>query len=340
LQATFINTAIINKKIMKKFYAIIMIALPFFFQTANAQSQYTSVGLNPLAHYSVKGGNNILVGPDTLAPPSFGPPLECDTAPKLYGWSAPTTGSVFGSNSLGETECAEKYYATGTVNEVLVWVGKKKGTTGTTSAKIYSIDGTTKGPSATVLGTSAVVTTGSILTNKLTSYMFSSAVNVTSPFVISLVFPTTTGDTVAVVSNAIGCSTSDSLSWMNFPAAGGWKSTPSSLSSHQNTDLWIFPVGATLTGVSEYSTKGLSLLGAFPNPANDFTNIQYHIDEPGLVSVQVFDLSGRVIQNSSEKLVAGTHDIKVSLKDVAAGNYYYTVKTESAQLTSKFIVTK
>ena len=82
------------------------------------------------------------------------------------------------------------------------------------------------------------------------------------------------------------------------------------------------------------------MLGAYPNPAQDFTNIRYRIDEPTNVSVEVFDLTGRVIEHSSEKLTAGTHDIKISLQGVSAGNYYYTIKTKNSQLTSKFAVTK
>jgi hypothetical protein len=324
---------------MKKIYSAIILFMPFLFQTVNAQSNLASVEARPVPSYhSIKGSNMSFIVNDTLVPPSFGSPLQCDTAPKLYGWSAPATGDVYGNNSFGETQCAQKYYATGTISEVLAWIGYKAGTTGSSSAKVYSIDAVKKGPSSTVLGTSAAVTTGSISTVALTSYAFTPAVSVTSMFALSVVFPTTTGDTVSVVSNVMGCSTSDSLSWVNFPS--GWRSTLSAISSHPNTDLWIFPVGAALAGVSEYSTTGLSLLGAYPNPAKDFTSLKYRTDMPGLVSIEVFDLTGRVIANTSETLNAGTHEIKISLKDLVAGNYYYTVKTGSAQLTSKFAVVK
>ncbi|HCS20613.1 MAG TPA: hypothetical protein DIW47_08635, partial [Bacteroidetes bacterium] len=84
----------------------------------------------------------------------------------------------------------------------------------------------------------------------------------------------------------------------------------------------------------------LTLMGAYPNPAKDFTNISYTIMEQATVSVNVFDLTGRVILNSSQPLSAGTHNIKVSLKDIPAGNYYYTITTGDARLTSKFVVAK
>jgi len=325
---------------MKKIYfsfLIISVAVSSAFGQTTFSSGIKSVPVNN--QIIVKSGISAL-GTDTLVPPSFGSPVLCDSAPKLYSWQAPATGYVFGNNSYGEIECAEKYYATGSVNEVLVWHGYVTGATGNTTVKIYSINPTTKGPSATVLGTSAAVITGSISTTAFTSYAFSPAVAVTSNFAAAVVFPVTTGDTVVVVSTAIGCSTPDSLSWLNFPAFGGWRSTPSIISGHPNADLYIIPIGTFATGVNEYSANGLSLLGAFPNPASDFTNISYRLNEPSNVSVKVFDLTGRVIEKSSENLSAGNHNIKVSLKNLSAGNYYYTIKTEKAQLTSKFVVIK
>lgn len=324
---------------MKKLYTGIILSISCLCQTVNAQSTLPSVAPKSIvALSSFKGGNTSFFANDTLLPPSFGMPLQCDTAPKLYGWQSPNTGDVFGNNSFGELECAQKYYSSGTVDEVIVWIGYAAGTSGSTSAKIYSIDGTTKAPS-TAIGTSAAVGMSSIVTTAFTAYAFSPAVTVSSAFAASVVFPTTTGDTVSVVSNAMGCSTTDSLSWINFPTVG-WLSTPSAIGSNPNTDLWIFPVGTLTSGINEYSTVGLSLLGAFPNPANEFTSLKYRIDAAGVVSTQVFDLTGRIIQQSSEKLNAGTHDVKISLKDLAPGNYYYTVKTGAAQLTSKFVVTK
>lgn len=327
---------------MKKIYSLLIFSAAALSAFGQARINGT-VNANPVSNAIIKTGNPAVMPNDTLWPPSFGMPYQCDTAAVYYNWSPPASGFVFGNNSYGEIECAQKYYATGNVDEVLVWIAYKTGTTGTTTVKINSIDGTTKGPSATVLGTSAVVTTGSISTTAFTSYTFTPTVAITNAFAATLVFPTTTGDTVAVVSTKIGCSTPDSLSWANIPPPfAGWYSTPSLISGNPNCDLYIMPVGTLtdLTGVNEYSTVGLSLLGAYPNPANDFTNVRYRLDEASAVSVEVFDLTGRVIHHSSEKLSAGIHDVKISLKNIPAGNYYYTINIGDAQLTSKFVVAK
>ena len=158
---------------MKKIYTTLLIfsaaAVSAFGQekisgTVNAVSVST--------HSILTSENPTVMAIDTLWPPSFGMPFQCDTAAVYYNWQAPATGYVFGNNSYGELECAQKYYATGTVNEVLVWYGDAMGTTGSTTVKLYSINPTKKGPSATVLGTSAAVTTGSISTTLFTSYIF------------------------------------------------------------------------------------------------------------------------------------------------------------------------
>lgn len=109
----------------------------------------------------------------------------------------------------------------------------------------------------------------------------------------------------------------------------------------QNINIFAKVTINTTVNVNEYlSSNGLTLMGAYPNPAKDFTTIQYRLDQPSAVSVNVFDMTGRVILNSSEQLSAGTHDVKISLKDIPAGNYYYTIKTNASQLTSKFAVVK
>ena len=323
---------------MKKFYSFLSIVAPFMFLTAQAQSNFSAVPMSPISVPSFKGHNPSTLTIDTMMPATFSQ-SGCDTL--FYYRLSGGKGYVFGNNnvSTGETECAQKYYATGTVTEVLVGYGVHKGTNGVTSAKVYSIDGTKKGP-LNALGTSSnTITTGAIVTTAYNSYVFTPGIAVTTSFAVGVTFPSPTGgDSVAVLSTKIGCSSTDSLSWVKI---GTWIATGSFLQGHPNVDLAILPIVNVAGGVNEYpSANGLTLMGAYPNPANDFTNIKYHINTPGVVSVEVFDLTGRVIQHSSEKFSSGDHDIKLSVRDLASGNYYYTIKTDAAQLTSKFSVAK
>jgi hypothetical protein len=271
-----------------------------------------------------------------MVPPAWD--MVCGDSVFLYSFGAANPGKIFGNNSYGETECAQRYnFVTGSISEVLVWYGFTKGTNGTTTAKIYSIDGTAKGP-LTALGTSAVVTTGNITTNPFTSYMFTPAVSVAGGFCAGIVFPTTTGDSVGILSFKFGCSSPDSLSWIKI---GGWLSVTGSFNPpNNNTDLMILPIGTVNSGVNEYSAAGLSLLGAYPNPAKDETTISFNIKNNSKVSVKIFDVTGNTVMESTEERTSGNQEFKMNVKTLASGTYYYTVTTNTSSLSSKFSVIK
>ena len=321
---------------MKKIYTTLflsMIALFVFAQSARKTYPLTAVSLPQSVS---KGEHPFAI--DTLWPPSFSPNvLMCDTHLVYYKLQAPNTGYAFGNNSIGETECAQKYSATGTVSKVIVLYGKKIGSAGTTSAKLYSIDAVKKGPSGTVLGTSAVVTIGSMPSTGFVDYTFSAPVTVSGGFAASIVFPTTAGDSVALASTLIGCATTDSLSWLSV--ASVWGSINDLFGS--NAELCIFPVANTNSGVAELpSSMGLTLLGSSPNPASELATIKFTLDHSTSVSMIIFDQSGRVIKKYNYQANSGTHSASVDLRDLASGTYYYSIKTNETMLTSQFSVVK
>ncbi len=331
---------------MKKIYTAIALFVSCLFMTANAQLTQSKTELGSLSYSTVQlfplsGNIPQPLTTTTLVPTSYS--YTCASTQALYSFNivrpiVVDSGYVFGNNVYGETGCAQKYLNyTGSISQLLVRVGHKAGTTGNTYGEIYSINPATRKPQA-LSGTTSAVTTGSITTTGFTAYTFTTSITVTNGFFAAVVLPTTAGDTIGIVSNKMGCSTTDSLSWLNVPSFGGWMNVPTVFGS--NTDISILAVGDVNVGVNEYSSNGLSLLGAYPNPANDFTTLRYRLEEPSTVSIEVFDLTGRVIEKSSENLSSGNHDIKVSAKNLSSGNYYYTIKTDKSQLTSKFIVTK
>ena len=337
---------------MKKLYTILTLSVSCFFFASHAQSQLGACTLTPVAASFTAKSSPSLLAIDTLTPPTAGTMPCGDTAYFYYVDNTPhDSGYAFGNNKYGETQCAQKYYATGSVTEVLVRYPHKYGTSGSNSVKIYSIDAAKKGPSATVLGTSASITTGNLAASGFTSFTFTTPVPVVTAFAAAAVFPTN-GDTVAVGSTHLKLANGtpacvaapyDSLSWENFPAFGGWGTTFGFFTGDKtnSVDFFIWPVVNTVGGVHELpSSNGLTLKGVTPNPASDFANIQYHIDAPALVAVEIFDINGRIIQTSSDNLLAGNHELKVSLKGVDAGNYYYTINTGAAKLTGKLMVTK
>lgn len=332
---------------MKKHYIFFLL---FAAAAVHVSAQVGTIGPNPLIVPNVitsKAKFPSVMVIDTLVPPSFGGTLKCDTAFRCYDfdYALPIdSGYVFGNSKYNGTEAAQKYYWTGSISEVIVVYGKKAGTTGATTAKIYSVDATTKKP-LNALATSSVVLTGSIIANYYTSYKFATPIAVNGAFAIACVFPPNGPDTVGVASTKVYCSTTDTLSFINFPSLGGWKTCPFAYSvpydPAANLDLVMYPVIDGPTGVEDLPAgNGLTLLGANPNPATSNTVIGYELDAPSSVSVEVFDLSGRIILQTKENAGAGKGFANVDVRDLSAGNYYYTIQTDRSRVTSRFSVVK
>jgi len=334
---------------MKKIYSLLILSATVVSAFGQARISGTMNPVSVEAGTVVKRSNPSILVIDTMDTPVFS--MACftgDVAPFVF-YNLGSAGYLAGNSSYGQTEVAQRYSFTGngTISEVLIWYAVAKAANGTTSAKVYSINATTKTPQ-TALGTSPVVLTGSILTTGYTSYTFSPAVSVTADFAVASVLPTTiaAGDTACIVSTKLSCFSPDSSSYLNIPAFGGWNEIKALVNTpptpqDSSIDLMIKPVIDITTGINSYpSSNGLTLKGAYPNPATTFTSIRFATQSVSDVSLQVFDLSGKVIEAKTEKFSAGNHEWKISLKDIAEGNYYYTITTGEAQLTSKFVVTK
>jgi len=344
---------------MKKVYSSIVFATIAFLQIANAQLSMPGTGVlqtiagakNPLPHF-----NQSVV--DTMLPPVFMDTCFTNNPTPLtyYFWNSPAIGYVTGNQQLNgiydALEVAQRYAFSGTatITDVLVDYALVVATNGNnTSVKIYSPNAATKLPQ-TLRGRSDTLSTLILTTSSLTDYTFSPAVTVTSNFCASIVLPDSvpTGDTVVVWGTELNCHSSDSLSSVlyHYGTSGAIWIAYTSLLDHTSLrdtglEMMIYPVLDVTSGVIDPPTSnGLSLLGAYPNPASIATNISYSVDKPTKATINVFDLSGKVYQNYTESVATGKHQFQLDLKDMAAGNYFYTIKTPEARMTSKFSVIK
>ena len=327
---------------MKKIYSTLAVLMIGLINYSFAQARLAVVPTeNAVQQSSALINPTVQAANDTLKPSVL--TMSCftgDATPLVYH-TLGAAGYLAGNNTYGETECAQRYnYVTGSVSKVLVRYGKKVGTTGSTTAKIYSLDPTKHSP-MTSLGSSAAVTFASITTGTFTPYTFSAPVSVAGGFAAAVVLPTTTGDSIVVTSSKLTCHAADSLSYVNI---GGWYTIAYELNGIMPYDttieLMIYPIATFNNGVHEYSGNGLSLLGAYPNPANDFTAVRYHVNSNTSVAVIVFDLTGRILSQTTETLTPGYHESLIDVRNLPSGNYYYSVKTNEANLTSEFSVVK
>jgi hypothetical protein len=94
-------------------------------------------------------------------------------------------------------------------------------------------------------------------------------------------------------------------------------------------------------GVEERSKDLSSLDQNVPNPAGETTTIGYTLPLAGHVTLDLFDLQGRVIRNLfNGQAAAGTQKVTVSTSDLNPGVYYYTLKTASGKQTRKMVVVR
>lgn len=97
-----------------------------------------------------------------------------------------------------------------------------------------------------------------------------------------------------------------------------------------------------ISGVQEnFIGDRFSLENCYPNPANEFTTIQFKMNNTNLVDLTLKDSQGRTIKSLlHEERTEGTHIVKADVSDIPAGIYFYQLKTGFFQETKKLIVTR
>lgn len=100
-----------------------------------------------------------------------------------------------------------------------------------------------------------------------------------------------------------------------------------------------FMEGVGLTEIPDHDHLLLSQNN--PNPCTTETNIRFELPVKSQVSVQLMDVAGKMVKTIlNDNLQAGVHQVKFSVQGLNAGIYYYTLKTNSGQMTRKMVVVR
>jgi hypothetical protein len=93
--------------------------------------------------------------------------------------------------------------------------------------------------------------------------------------------------------------------------------------------------------LEEISNNTLSVSNNFPNPFATTTTVDFKLTNATNVSYDVVDMTGKtVLSVNNGNMAAGSHQIKLDGTSWANGIYYFTVKTDDAQITRKIVVNK
>ena len=89
-----------------------------------------------------------------------------------------------------------------------------------------------------------------------------------------------------------------------------------------------------------------SLIRTYPNPFNPKINFSFEIYSPGIVSLNIFDLSGRKIKTINKSFYqAGTNQVSWNAEDengnnVASGAYIFDLAYDQKNIRGKIVYLK
>ena len=79
----------------------------------------------------------------------------------------------------------------------------------------------------------------------------------------------------------------------------------------------------------------------YPNPFNPITQIQYNVNEPGLVTLDLFDIRGAKVRTLiNKKQLAGSYELTFDGSQLASGVYFYTMASNGISKTRKLVLMK
>jgi hypothetical protein len=99
-----------------------------------------------------------------------------------------------------------------------------------------------------------------------------------------------------------------------------------------------------LNPTDEQMPENFRLYQNFPNPFNPETTIKFAVPEDSDVAVQIFDITGRLVQTLvSSRLSAGVYEIKWNGRDqggqeVGSGIYFYRLMTGGFTQTKRMLL--
>lgn len=315
------------------FVATIIFSTTVFAQ--HDKSKTKALAVNPLS---------LLKTPtDTIKPASFATGTAI-----LYKYV--DGGYSFGVNGLADRAMAQVYKVSTSyiVNGVALWIGAKQqvGTADTLNVFTYKLDGPGTDTSGIIsnapdsVDNHLRITVDNIDITGLTFLSFPSEYIAYVDYAVGIDFSRMDDDTLGLVSTHDSDAVVPNLSWNQW-SDGTWHSIYEHLNWGMNLDFGIFMiVDQSSANVNDnYFVDGIKLSQNQPNPASGSTLIQYEIETAGLVTLEIYDLTGKkVLMISDGKQLAGRHSLIVPIENLTSGTYYYSLKSDHHRLTKKMTV--
>ncbi|NND73229.1 MAG: T9SS type A sorting domain-containing protein, partial [Rhodothermales bacterium] len=94
-----------------------------------------------------------------------------------------------------------------------------------------------------------------------------------------------------------------------------------------------------VTNVASVPNTVFGVHSNFPNPFAERTTIEFEMESPGIVSVGIYDMLGRLLFTSPSKpMRSGINQINVDGTELPAGLYFYKLSTGNKSSTGRMVV--
>ncbi|MFH2096406.1 MAG: PKD domain-containing protein, partial [Bacteroidota bacterium] len=113
-----------------------------------------------------------------------------------------------------------------------------------------------------------------------------------------------------------------------------WKLPSEVLGDTLNTSMAIELVGCLTISVEETDESGKIII--FPNPANDFLNVEFRDMNGSDANIAIIDMTGRMISTKTEDYGNGLY--KINLQTLSDGIYFVTINLDGRKYTRKISV--
>lgn len=78
-----------------------------------------------------------------------------------------------------------------------------------------------------------------------------------------------------------------------------------------------------------------------PNPAREITHIKFQLNQPGFVSLKLYDMIGNQVASLvDEEMKPGVHSVPFETGKLSEGIYFYTMKKDGISRSMKMIISK
>ncbi len=96
--------------------------------------------------------------------------------------------------------------------------------------------------------------------------------------------------------------------------------------------------GTELAVTGIFGNEEANNLRLYPNPASETAELEFAVNETGLVNVNVLDLSGRSVMTTTlESTNLGTNTVSLNVEALESGLYYVQVRTAETSSVAKFM---